>query len=240
MRWTIVTEIEDAAKKGFIWLEQQHPDDLKEISRFSLAYTLWKKENKWIDFLNNVLQEPLKQNVRDIARVLTSASIAGTKFSESEIWIKEQQNQNGSWGTDDIYDTAYALTALANAGYYNPIGCNWLLDNFSSGWEHPGTISLIITALVKQGKTGNTNIYNDFISQRVQWLLDNEDVKGGWKYIATTTIVIDALINSGHNDAINPSAEWLVGRQNPDGSWGKGEKRKNTTAMVLACFAKIQ
>ncbi len=232
-----MSEIKDAADRGFLWLELQKPYDLKEISRFTLVYTLWDRENKWLDLLKESLQNFQGKNVRDIARTLFSASTTGISPTNIVTWVEEQQNEDGSWGEKDVYDTTYSLTALANTGRSNPTGCKWLINNFSPKWEHPGTVSLIITSLVKQGNTGT---YDAFINQKVQWLLDNEEVEGGWKYIATTTIVIDALISAGHPEATYNAVKWILKNQNPDGSWGKEGKSKNTTAMVLACFAGVR
>lgn len=236
----MMSEIKDAVDRGFFWLGQQKPYEMKEISHFYLACNLWKKDNQCLNLLNDYLRSPQEQNIRDIARAMSSASVAGIKPADSAIWIEEQQNQDGSWGESDVYDTTYALTAIANVGKYNPSGCMWLLENFTPKWEHPGTVALIITALASQGKTGNSGIYNNFINQKAQWLRENEECEGGWKYIATTTIVIDALISAENPDSIHNAVKWILEKQNPDGSWGKGEKKKNTTAMVLACFAKIK
>ncbi|MDK2892350.1 prenyltransferase/squalene oxidase repeat-containing protein [Methanohalophilus sp.] len=231
--------IKVAVDRGFFWLDQQQPAELKEISRFYLVYNLWNRDEHRTNCLKESLQDIQSYSIRDISRAISSGIVERQNLSDLVLQIKEQQNQDGYWGNKDIYDTIYSLTALANIGHYNPTGCNWILNNFSSEWKYPGTVSLIITALIKQGKAGNTDIYDTFINREVQWLLDNKTSEGGWKYIATTTIVIDALIDAGHPDAVNDATKWLLSTQNSDGSWGKGEKKNNTTAMVLACFSRL-
>jgi squalene cyclase len=65
-------------------------------------------------------------------------------------------------------------------------------------------------------------------------LRDCEETGGGWKYLATTSIVIDALDEVSRTDLTSGAVKWLLTKQNPDGSWGRGEKMVNTTAMALA------
>ncbi|MDL5503296.1 MAG: hypothetical protein QSU88_08770, partial [Candidatus Methanoperedens sp.] len=94
-------------------------------------------------------------------------------------------------------------------------GCNWIVSNYSPKWEHPGTTSLIITALSIQDKEK----YRDFIKDRASWLLSKRE-GGGWTYIATSNLVIQALIVSGVEDEdIAPSIKWLLGKQQENGSW---------------------
>lgn len=230
-------DIKRAVEMGFSWLDQQHPCIFKEKSRFLLAYLLWNRDNPCKDVLINELQKSLGKDIRDISRTASVLAVSGIIIPENLRKIKEKQNCDGSWGEQDVYDTTYALIALADMAIYEPDGCTWLVNNFSPDWEQPGTVSLIITALIKQDKSQKTGNYSDFIDQKAQWLCDNEENGGGWKYIATTTIVIDALINAGHNDDVCEAINWLVGKQNSDGSWGKDGKMNNTTAMVLACLA---
>ncbi len=76
-----------------------------------------------------------------------------------------------------------------------------------------GTTSLIIMALLKQNKTK----YGEFIKNRSSWLLSKRQ-SGGWTYIATSNLAIQALMLAGEAD-ITPSIKWLLGKQN-NGNWG--------------------
>ena len=119
-----------------------------------------------------------------------------------------------NWNNSEI-DTAYALMALGECRIKNENGCNWLVSNYGKKWEHPGTTSLIITALSRQ----DNEKYRDFIKDRAKWLLSKRE-DSGWTYIATSNLVIQALILAGVEDEdIAPSIKWLLGKQQENGSW---------------------
>ena len=88
-----------------------------------------------------------------------------------------------------------------------------MVSNYGKKWEHTGTTSLIITALLKQNKEK----YLNFILDRAGWILSKRE-SGGWTYTATSNLAIQALILAGEED-IAPSIKWLTGRQF-NGNWG--------------------
>jgi hypothetical protein len=76
-----------------------------------------------------------------------------------------------------------------------------------------GTTALIITALLKQNMTK----YEEFVKDRSSWLLSKRQ-SGGWTYIATSNLAIQALLLTGEEDIV-PSIQWLLGKQDND-NWG--------------------
>lgn len=147
----------------------------------------------------------------DTARACSALAGCGIIRSDIVDWILAQQ-KNDNWSNSEI-DTSYALIALGEAGVKNEGGCKWLLQNYGEKWEHAGTTSLVITALLKQNKKK----YLDFIKDRSRWLLSKRQ-SGGWTYVATTNLAIQALILAEEAD-IAPSIKWLMGKQD-NGNWG--------------------
>jgi len=211
------TEIITAASRGLTWLKEQEPQTVKDISRSIQTLSLW---NEPASFLIEKLISMRKDGywetetpINDTARACIALSGYGKMQSESIQWIQKEQ-KNDNWNNSEI-DTTYALIALADRGIKNENGCQWLVRNYGNKWEHPGTTSLIITALSKQDKTR----YGDFITDRAEWLISKRE-DGGWKYIATSNLVIQALILSGiREQEIAPSISWLIGKQDGNGSW---------------------
>jgi hypothetical protein len=151
--------------------------------------------------------------INDTARACIALSGYGIIQSESIHWIQKEQKDD-NWNNNEI-DTSYALIALGDRGIKNENGCQWLVSNYGKKWEHPGTTSLIITALAKQNKTR----YVDFIEDRANWLISKRE-GGGWTYIATSNLVIQAqLLSELGEQEIAPSIAWLLGKQEDNGSW---------------------
>ncbi|HEX7628184.1 MAG TPA: prenyltransferase/squalene oxidase repeat-containing protein [Candidatus Methanoperedens sp.] len=207
----------NAASCGLKWLKEQQPETIKDISRSIQALTLWnepasirvekllslKKDGYW------ETETPLT----DTARAFIALCVCGKAQPEIIGWIQEQQ-RGDNWNNSEI-DTAYALMALGECRIKNEKGCNWFVSNYGKKWEHPGTTSLIITALSKQ----DNEKYRDFIKDRARWLLSKRE-DSGWTYIATSNLVIQALILAGAKDEdIAPSIKWLLGKQQENGSW---------------------
>jgi hypothetical protein len=211
------TGIGIAASYGLTWLKEQEPQTIKDISRSIQALSLW---NEPTSFLIEKLMSMRKDGywetetpINDTARACIALS--GWRKIQTEIiqWIQKEQ-KNDNWNNSEI-DTAYALMALGDRGIKNENGCQWLFHNYGKKWEHPGTTSLIITAFSKQDKTR----YGDFIKDRANWLILKRE-NGGWTYIATSNLVIQALILSGiEEQEIAPSIAWLLGKQDDNGSW---------------------
>lgn len=83
------------------------------------------------------------------------------------------RKRENSWNRD-VYDTAYALAALADMGTQDKDGCNWLSENYCPAWEQVGTTSLIITALKKQDNLAKTRTFETFIQEKARWILQKE------------------------------------------------------------------
>jgi squalene cyclase len=209
--------IDIAASRGLAWLKEQGPQTVKDISRSIQALSLWNEPASiLIEKLISMRKEGYWETetiINDTARACIALS--GCRKIQSEIiqWIQKEQ-KNDNWNNNEI-DTSYALIALAGHGIKNENGCQWLVRNYGKKWEHPGTTSLIITALTNQDKTR----YGDFIKDRSNWLISKRE-DGGWKYIVTSNLVIQALILSGiRQEEIEPSIAWLLGKQEDNGSW---------------------
>ena len=206
-----------AASHGLAWLKEQEPETVKDISRSIQALSLWDEPASiLIEILISMRKDGYWETetpINDTARACIALN--GCRKIQTEIihWVQKQQ-KNDNWNNSEI-DTAYALIALSDRGIKNEKGCQWLFQNYGKKWEHPGTTSLIITALSNQDKTR----YGDFIKDRAEWLISKRE-DGGWKYIATSNLVIQALILSGIGEQeISPSISWLLGKQEDNGSW---------------------
>jgi len=224
-----ITGIFTAASRGLAWLKEQEPQTVKDISRSIQALSLWDEPasiliEKLISMKKDGYWET-ETPINDTARTCIALSGWGNIQSESIHWIQKEQ-KNDNWNNNEI-DTSYALIALADLGIINENGCQWLVRNYGTKWEHPGTTSLIITALSKQDKSR----YEDFIADRANWLISKRE-DGGWKYIATSNLVIQALILSGKEEQeIAPSIAWLLGKQENNGSW------KDTISTTLTLIS---
>ncbi|MCX9085399.1 MAG: hypothetical protein OIN87_11455 [Candidatus Methanoperedens sp.] len=205
------------SSRGLSWLKEQEPQTVKDISRSIQALSLWDEPASFlIEKLISMKKDGYWETetpVNDTARSCIALSMGGNIQSESMRWLQDQQKDD-NWNNNEI-DTAYALMALGDGRIKNENGCEWLVRNYGVKWEHPGTTSLIITALEKQDKKK----YEDFIKDRAEWLISKRQ-DGGWTYIATSNLVIQALLISGLDEQeIAPSISWLLGKQEGNGSW---------------------
>ena len=223
----------DTVHKSFEWIKNQQPDSAKELSRIISACALWDIPNN--DNAARLIR--MKQggawndSVRETARACSALSNIGIMFNDSKQWLLSQQHED-SWN-GNVYDTTYALVALADMGESNADSCKWLVDNYGVEWEHVGTTALIITALWKQDALSGSAVYRDFINERAEWILSQRGADGGWKFISTSNIVIQALILVGFKDELEGDVQWLLGEMNDNGSWGKGEGDVIATALGL-------
>ena len=171
------------------------------------------------------------ESVRETARACSALANIGIVFNDSKRWLLSQYH-DGSWN-ENVYDTTYALVALADMGESNEDGCQWLVDNYGADWEHVGTTALIISALWKQDKLLGSAIYRDFINERAEWILSERKIDGGWKFISTSNIVMQALMLVGFKNELEGDIQWLLGVMNDNGSWGKGDGDVIATALGL-------
>ena len=223
----------DAVHKSFEWIKTQQPDSAKELSRVVTAGSLWNIPNND----NAACLIRMKQggtwsdSVRETARACSALAGVGIVFNDSKRWLLSQQHE-GSWN-GNVYDTTYALATLADMGESNEDGCRWLVKNYGADWEHVGTTALIITALWKQDKLSGSAVYRDFINERAEWILSQRETNGGWKFISTSNIVMQALMLVGFKEELEGDVQWLLGEMNGDGAWGKGDGDVIATALGL-------
>jgi len=211
-------------------LKKQKPVAVKDISRSIQALSLWNEPaSGLIELLLSMKKDGSWETdtpILDTARACSALAGCGQAQPDSFRWILNQQ-KNDNWNGNEI-DTAYALIALGDGGVNNEAGCEWLVRNYGEKWEHAGTTSLIITALLKQ----DGNEYRFFINDRAGWLLSKR-LFGGWTHLATSNLVIQALILAGERDIekeIGPSIKWLLEKQVRD-NWG------NITASALSLIS---
>ena len=230
----------DAVRKSFDWIKNRHPDSAKELSRIISAGSLWGMSNN--DDAAHLIR--MKQggawndSVRETARACSALADIGIIFNDSKRWLLGQQHDD-SWN-GDVYDTTYALAALADMGESNEDGCRWLVDNYGADWEHVGTTALVITALWKQDTLSGSAVYRDFISERAEWILSQRETGGGWKFISTSNIVMQALMLVGFKGELEGDVQWLLGEMNDDGSWGKVDGGVVATALGLVTVGMWQ
>ncbi len=211
-------DIYAAAAAGIKWLENQEPVEVKDLSRSIQALSLWNENTSLlIELLLSKKKDAFWKTdkpIPDTARAISALAECKMVQPGSIEWILEQQ-KDGNWSISEI-DTSYALIALADSGIRNEPGCEWLFHKYGNKWEHAGTTSLILIALIKQ----NRHRYKDFIKDRASWLLSKRK-DGGWIYIATSNLVLQALILSGEAGRIDidPSIKWLLGKKD-NGNWG--------------------
>ena len=219
-------------KNAFNWLDSCQPVSVKELSRLVTACALWDVPDHYAARLIRMKKDSnWNGSVRDTARACSALAGIGMVFSDSVVWLLDRQH-DGAWN-DNVYDTAYVLTALAAMSEVNEDGCKWLVENYGPDWEHVGTTSLVITALIKQDTLTDANMHHDFINERMHWVLSRCGQDGGWEFISTSNIVIQALILAGFKDELEISVSWLFGKLNDNGSWGKDEGDVIATSMSL-------
>lgn len=229
----IIYRMEDAIERAFTWTARQDPSTAKELSRLIGACELWNVEN---DYSSRLIRLRIGNNwngsIRETARACSALASSDIDLEDSSRWLISRQESNGSW-ENDVYDTTYALIALADMGIHDPEGCRWLVENYDEKWEHVGTTSLIITALIEQGHLIEEDPFTDLINERAGWVLSERKEDGGWKFISTSNLVIQALSLAGFKEELEASENWLLSRQNANGSWGKGEGDVTATALSL-------
>ncbi|ADE35860.1 prenyltransferase/squalene oxidase repeat-containing protein [Methanohalophilus mahii] len=221
----------DAARRGLDWLDESQPVTLKEYARSTTASYHWGRGYTRTSTLIREIHRP--QSFREICRGASALATMGIYYPAVTHYIKTKQN-NGN--LEDIYDRTYALIALADLEVPCPGECQKIIKDFDSTWEHPGTIALIIICLIKQSELTGKD-YTDFIREKTDWLLSRVQENGGWKFIATSNLVLQALIMAGRSGEIDQSIRWLLKKQNDNGSWGKNNGDITATAQSLITLA---
>lgn len=220
------------SEASFEWLYSQEISRVKDLARVVQASYLWNEKNNFEKKLINMRTgNSWNNDLRDTARAASVLALTGTLFKESGEWIMAKQTK-GSWN-EDIYDSTYALASLADLGFFNPDGCRWLVENYGKKWEYPGTTSLIITALIKQGKLGDTDVYDEFVEEKARWIISKRESGAAWKTPATSNLVIQSLVLAGYRTELKEPVEWLLEQMNDNGSWGKENGDINTTSLSL-------
>ncbi|WP_406656484.1 prenyltransferase/squalene oxidase repeat-containing protein [Methanolobus sp. ZRKC2] len=229
-------------EETFSWISSRDVRSVKELSRTILACDLWNIETDLAPELISLKREGCwEESLRDTARAASTLASRNVIYPEVVEWLLSKQKDGASWN-NDVYDTAYVLSSLADMGVHDRKACLWLVENYGPAWEHPGTTALIISALTKQEKLNkieNTDI-KEFISERAEWILSKRTYKGAWKTIATSNIVMQALILAGYDNELEEPIHWLLDRMNFNGSWGKNEGDINTTALTLITLASLE
>lgn len=147
-------------------------------------------------------------------------------------WLLARKNET-SWN-DEVYDTAYAVAALADMGTQDKSGCNWLYEHYCPAWEQVGTTSLIIMALKKQENLTKTKTFETFIREKAKWILSKRGSDGGWEHISTSNLAIQALLLAGFKEELEVSVHWLLGNVHESGAWGNKGDDINATALTLS------
>lgn len=223
---------------SFDWLLSRDITEVKELSRAILACHAWDVRSDLAPRLIRLKKEGnWNHSLRDTARAASSLAATGIVFPDVGTWMLSAQ-EGGSWN-EDVYDTTYALIALADMGIRNVKGCSWLIGNYGPSWEYPGTTSLVLQALLLQGKLGMTEVTdeNEFIHERAKWLLSRRSPEGDWETIATSNLVMQALILAGYGRELGASKHRLLSLMNNNGSWGKNAGDVTATSLSLITLA---
>jgi squalene cyclase len=193
------------------------------------------------------------------------AVVDGTPGARNTTATARTVLKRGGWGEEhDNSNTQYALLGLAAcmaAGYYPPQDCldlaeKWLTDcqNDDGGWCYKergegstgamtagGVSSLCIVLRAKN----NLNPGKDLrVQKALKWLGDNltfdGNPHGGWHYYWIYSVERAGSMAGtdwfGDRPWFKEGSEWLVGKQNGDGSWGNengGKKIADTAWAIL-------
>jgi pyruvate, water dikinase len=165
---------------------------------------------------------------------------AGGGIQSALRWLVQQVNSDGSWGTD-LWDTCQVIRTLLQSGatVQEPIvtrGVNYVTEQLASGsgpagqeWAGAGFLALLIHVLYEidrkplLGEFGSRLIATQTAVGDFPASSDagSEDVPSEWHTAqAITALSRCCRDNTRAVEAAERAREWLVSRQNSDGSWG--------------------
>lgn len=254
-------DIMSAADAGFSWISTYFSKSKtvfseigpKEFSNLILSHLYWNYPQIAFLYIHTLLMKQTGSgsfgDIRETSRAVSCLS-SSYSFLESrakgldnkdilsarDSAVSDLLSRKNLWGDvkKDVYDTVYALSALADAGIFQEDVCLDVCENDNPDWHHPGTAALILTALWKQKSLGQFSEEADFmifefISKKIGYLLSARK-DGFWSYPATSCLVLQALLFCGRKFEAGQSLSWLLAAQNDNGSW---ENDLNTTALAL-------
>ncbi len=140
-------------------------------------------------------------------------------------WLIENQNPDGSWGSEvDLLSTAFSINALEELGYNVTEDKMVLLaDNYTELKD----VSLVYLA------TDDGDLKN--------LLLSSQDTDGSWVDVSTTSVVLIVLSKSGYSGVeVDNAIQFLEESQNRDGSWGSWGEGGYTKETALAAYALMK
>ena len=226
---------------SFNWLLSRNIHEVKELSRAMLACHLWDMKSDLAPGLIRLkIGGSWNHSLRDTARAASALAAIGIVYPDVSTWMLSEQKGN-SWN-EEVYDTAYALITLADMGITNERGCSWLVDNYGPAWEHPGTTALILQALISQGRLGDNDTpdWKEFIRERAGWLLSRRTPGEAWGPIATSNLVMQALLLAGYSRQLEEAKLWLISGMSANGSWGKGTRDITATSLSLITLGYLR
>ncbi|MCL7412267.1 MAG: hypothetical protein M8353_01435 [ANME-2 cluster archaeon] len=212
-------KVKALSDRALDWLGTAPINNIKEASQAARALCIHGRDPgsslAWLERARSGDHWEEDNPVRNTARACTAFLECGIPCRESLDWLLEIQSVNGSWN-NDVYDTCYCLVAMGAAGKANRTGVQWLLDNFSEDWKHPGVIALINSALIRQDPKGTAGI----TGRNSTWLL-GQRTDDHWNYTATSCLVVQSLILDGHSMNVVGSVDWLLDRldESEDTGW---------------------
>ncbi|MDR0767911.1 MAG: hypothetical protein LBE57_05685 [Methanosarcinales archaeon] len=251
-------EIIKAADAGFSWIADYFSNTkgifstiaVKDLTNLTLSHFYWNYPQIGFLYLQTLL---LKQeengsfgDLRETSRAVSclsavysylesySSGLDSSDLSAARAKAVQHLLARRSGWDENLYDTVYVLSALADAGIFEEELSLDLCENDNPDRHHPGTTALIVAALQKQKNLGKFNEAADFmifefISKKLSYLTSARK-DGFWKYAATSNLVLQAFFLCNQKHAAIESLPWLISSQKENGSW---ENDLNTTSLSL-------
>lgn len=181
-------------------------------------------------------------------RIAISASLGADTTSDTALLMAAQQDDGGfplsASYSSDVLDTALALRALAansDQETEERRAVEYLLSaaNSDGGWSYtvggPSDIGLtasIVRLLVPHVQSQWPVVgLADSVDAAGTWLLSQRAGDENWGTFADTALACIALRDSGVTFDESSTVGWLLARQGPDGSFGRGDVRDTALAV---------